>query len=154
MGAKGALDRNARNQEASEAKAETMPTLGIEGKDSMTGETKKAELDPRGLYAALRDPLDRITDAIRAALEHVPPELAADLVRRGMVLSGGGSFLESLGAFIAEDVSLPVRIAESPWNCVVLGCGEILSHEDLSKGMDLSEGIPLLTRGKGEKIML
>jgi rod shape-determining protein MreB len=132
------------------------PGLEILGKEVPSGKTVTVSLHPKELIGVLYEPLDSVTSAVRKALEHVPPELAADLVKRGMVLSGGGSFLESMGIILREDTCLPVRVADTPWNSVVLGCGELLDRPDLmGRGNgDLSDGLPLLNRGKGEKIML
>ena len=79
---------------------------------------------------ALTEPLTGIISAIRAALEQVPPELSSDINQRGMVLSGGGALLSNIDRLIAEEVGLPVIIADNPKTCVVRGGAKLLEVYD------------------------
>ena len=72
-------------------------------------------------------------EAVRIALERTPPELAADIVDKGIVLAGGGAKLRNLDRMLREETGLPVVIAEDPLSCVVLGSGKVLDHLDLLK---------------------
>ena len=77
---------------------------------------------------ALREPVTDIVDAVKVALEAMPPELAADIVDRGIVLTGGGALLRNLDTVIREEARLPVMIADDPLKCVVNGCGIVLEN--------------------------
>ena len=72
-----------------------------------------------------------ILDAVRVALERTPPELSADIMDRGIVLTGGGSLLKNLDKLLREETGLPVSVAEDPLSSVVLGTGKMLSDFDL-----------------------
>jgi len=89
---------------------------------------------------ALAEPVKAIIQTIRGTLETTPPELAADLVTNGVTLAGGGVLLRSIDRRIEEDVQLPVRVAESPLECVAKGTGEFLNRLDrYSKVLESSE---------------
>ena len=75
--------------------------------------------------------LKSITEAIKSTLERTPPELASDIIEKGIILTGGGSLLKNLDAFIREEVQLPVTVVENPLDSVVLGCGKLLENRDL-----------------------
>ena len=76
----------------------------------------------------MRDPLDAIVDAVRTTLERCPPELAADLVDRGLVLAGGGALLRGLDKLLREETGLPVHVAEDPLSAVAEGTGKVLNE--------------------------
>ena len=76
----------------------------------------------------MRDPLDAIVDAVRTTLERCPPELAADLVDRGLVLAGGGALLRGLDKLLREETGLPVHVAEDPLSAVAEGTGKVLDE--------------------------
>ena len=76
---------------------------------------------------ALQEPVNAIVDAVRSVLERTPPELSADIVDRGVVLSGGGAQLKNLDVLLREETGLPVSIADDPLASVVLGTGKMLS---------------------------
>jgi rod shape-determining protein MreB len=78
-----------------------------------------------------------IVNAVRVALERTPPELSADIVDRGIVLTGGGSLLKNLDKLLREETSLPVSVAEDPLSSVVLGTGKMLSDFDLLRKISL-----------------
>jgi rod shape-determining protein MreB and related proteins len=82
---------------------------------------------------ALREPVTTIIETIRTCLERTPPELAADLVDSGLVLTGGGSLLRGLDQLLIQETQLPVKVAPDPTCCVVLGLGRMLDETDLLK---------------------
>ena len=77
---------------------------------------------------ALREPVDQIVLAVRKALENTPPEIAADIIEAGIVMTGGGSLLPGIDAVLAEQTGLPVRIADDPMNCTAVGAGRTLEE--------------------------
>ena len=79
---------------------------------------------------AVQEPIQQIVDAVRRALEITPPELASDLVDRGIILTGGGALIRGLDLLISHEIGLPVRVAEDPLTCVVRGTGQILDQPD------------------------
>jgi rod shape-determining protein MreB len=82
---------------------------------------------------ALSETVNTIVEAVRIALERTPPELAADIVDKGIVLAGGGAMLRNLDLLLREETGLPVVIADDPLSCVVLGSGKVLDELDLLK---------------------
>jgi len=87
-------------------------------------------MEVKGIRSALEEPVSEIISAIRQTLERTPPELAADIVDSGMVLTGGGAGLRGLNQLISEETKLPVTIAEAPIECVVIGAGKALEELD------------------------
>ena len=81
----------------------------------------------------MKDTVESIVDAVKNTLEKTPPELAADIMDRGIVLTGGGALLRNLDSVIAEETNMPVLIAENPLDCVAIGTGKALDHIDLFK---------------------
>ena len=75
---------------------------------------------------AMADPLNKIVDAIKRTLERTPPELAADIVERGIMLAGGGALIRGINDLVAQETGIFTHVAENPLLCVVNGCGEIL----------------------------
>jgi rod shape-determining protein MreB len=87
---------------------------------------------------AMLEPVNAIIDTIKIALERTPPELAADIVDKGIVLAGGGALLRGLDALIREETGLPITIAEDPLTCVVIGTGKVLDELDLLRQIQIS----------------
>ena len=104
-------------------------TIDIKGRDLASGVPKEIELTQSQVSEALSEPIQTIIDGVKSALEDTPPELAADLVDMGVVLTGGGALLESMDEAIREATGLPVTIAEEPLSCVALGSGKALESE-------------------------
>lgn len=102
--------------------------MQISGRHIAEGVPRSMLITSNEILEALHEPLSAITTAIRVALEQIPPELAADIDRRGMMLSGGGALLRQIDRLISEEVSLPVYVAEDPKTCVVRGGGMILEN--------------------------
>jgi rod shape-determining protein MreB len=106
-------------------------TMEVKGRDLVAGVPKTVEVNSDEIRDALAEPIHAIVEAVRLSLERTPPELAADIVDRGIVLTGGGGQLTALDRLIASETGLPVVVAEDPMNVVVLGGGKILEEIDL-----------------------
>jgi rod shape-determining protein MreB len=111
-----------------------LPTSGstylMKGRDIRSGTPKEIALKEEDTAEALRPVLNQILAGIKDALEKTPPELSADLVDMGLVLTGGGALLKNIDKLITKETGLPVVIAEDPLSCVVLGTGKTLEHEE------------------------
>jgi len=108
-------------------------SMPVKGRDLVTGIPKTMEIDSNEIREALTEQVNTIVEAVRIALERTPPELAADIVDKGIILAGGGACLRNLDILIREQTGLPVVIAEDPLSCVVLGSGKVLDELDLLK---------------------
>ena len=106
-------------------------TMGIKGRNLIDGIPKNVQVTDVEIREALSDCITTIINALRVALERTPPELSADIVDRGIVLTGGGALLRNLDKRIMEETKLPVFIAENPLLGVALGTGKLLSDIDL-----------------------
>lgn len=118
---------------------ETIRTADVKGRDLVLGVPKTLEITSEEIMTALRDPIKSIVDVVRAALERIPPELAADIVDKGIVLVGGGALLKNLDVLLREETGLPFIIPEDPLTCVVLGSGRALDELDLLKNIVLPD---------------
>ena len=105
--------------------------IEIKGRDLMNGVPKELVVSERQMAEALSEPVNQIIDAVKVALEHTAPELAADIVDKGIVLTGGGALLTNLDYVLRHSTGLPVSIADDPLSCVALGTGRAL--EELPK---------------------
>jgi rod shape-determining protein MreB len=103
-------------------------TMQVKGRDLVAGLPKTLTITSEEIREALKEPVSAIIDAIRLTLERCPPELSADLVDRGMVLSGGSSMLRGLDKLIAEHTGLPVHRADDPLSAVAEGTGVVLNE--------------------------
>ena len=103
-------------------------TLEVKGRDLVAGLPKTLTVTSEEIRDALQEPVSQIVDAVRITLEKCPPELAADLVDRGMVLAGGGSMLRGLDKLIASQTGLPVTLADDPLSAVAEGTGVVLNE--------------------------
>ncbi|MFO7866859.1 MAG: rod shape-determining protein [Candidatus Aminicenantes bacterium] len=112
-------------------------TLEIKGRDLQEGIPKTIVVDDQEIRDALEDIIGSIVEAVRVALEKTPPELSADIIDRGIVLTGGGSLLKNIDKRIREETQLPVFITENPLTTVVLGAGKMLHDLDLLKKISL-----------------
>ncbi len=112
-------------------------TMEIKGRDLIEGIPKTLIMTDAEIREALAEPIGIIVNAVRVALERTPPELSADIVDRGIVLTGGGSLLRNLDKLLREETGLPVSVAEDPLSCVVLGTGKMLSDFDLLRKISL-----------------
>ena len=109
--------------------------MKVKGRDLITGLPKEISVSQRQIAEALAEPVAQIIDTIKRALEQTPAELSADIVERGIMLTGGGSLLGDLDKVLRRATSLPVSIAEDPLLCVVMGTGRAL--EEKSKLSDV-----------------
>ena len=101
-------------------------TMDVRGRDLMDGLPRTVTVSSAEIRDALSEPLTAISEKIRQVLERTPPELAADIMERGMVLAGGGALLRHIDRFLAKRTNVPARIADDPISCVALGAGRYL----------------------------
>jgi rod shape-determining protein MreB len=116
----------------------TIDKVEIKGTDAITGLPRRLEIDSVEVRDALRDPITQIVDEIKATLGKTPPELAADIVERGIVMTGGGSLLKGLPKLISKETGVPVILAEHPLDCVALGAGQYFEN---AKGFNNTRSI-------------
>jgi len=139
--------RNVHNLIIGEATAENVKiTIGnaspekkiekmeIKGTDAITGLPRRLEMDSVEVREALKEPIYQVIEEIKKTLGETPPELAADIVERGIVMSGGGSLLKGFPKLVAKETGVPVILAENPLQCVALGAGKFLENlKDMGK---------------------
>jgi rod shape-determining protein MreB len=113
-------------------------TVDVKGRDLVAGVPKTLNVNSDEIREALTEPVNAIVDAVRVVLERTPPELAADIVDKGIVLSGGGAQLKNLDVLLREETGLPVMVAENPQLAVALGTGRALDELRLLKEVALS----------------
>lgn len=105
--------------------------MDIKGRDLISGIPKTITINENEIREALTEPINIILDTIRLALENTPPELAADIVDRGIVLAGGGALLRGIDSLIKQETGLPVIVAENPLTAIVIGVGKMLDELEL-----------------------
>ncbi len=103
--------------------------MEIKGTDAITGLPRRLEIDSVEVRDALQEPITAIVDEIKRTLGLTPPELAADIVERGIVLTGGGAMLKGFDVLIANETGVPVFLAEDPMNCVAIGAGLYFDYD-------------------------
>ena len=103
-------------------------TMEVKGRDLMNGVPKELVISERQVAESLAEPVGAIVEAVKVALEHTAPELAADIVDKGIVLTGGGALLGNLDFVLRASTGLPVSIADDPLSCVALGTGRCLEE--------------------------
>jgi rod shape-determining protein MreB len=113
-------------------------TLTAKGRDLVSGMPKAVEISSEEIREALSEPLAQIIAAVREALEKAPPELAADIRDRGIILTGGGALLKRLDQRLRDETNLPVNIADEPLTCVVRGTGLVLDNFELYQDLLLT----------------
>lgn len=109
-------------------------TIHIKGRDLVNGVPKEIQINQGQIAEALSEPVGTIVEGVRIALENTAPELAADIVDQGIVLTGGGALLEGIDEVLRDETGLPVTVAESPLTCVALGTGRAL-EDDVFRGV-------------------
>ncbi len=107
--------------------------MDIRGRDLITGLPKTLEISSQEIYSAMKDPILNIIDSIKSTLEKTPPELAADIMEQGIMLTGGGAQLDGLDRVLINETGMPVIIAENPLDCVAIGTGKALDSIDILK---------------------
>ncbi|MCK5539788.1 MAG: rod shape-determining protein [Deltaproteobacteria bacterium] len=115
---------------------ETMP---IKGRDTVAGVPKILEINSEEVREALTEPVNAILDAVRVALERTPPELAADIVDKGIMLTGGGALLRNLDTLMRQETGLPITVVDDPLTCVVRGSGMVLGNLKLLRDVTESD---------------
>lgn len=112
--------------------------LDIRGRDLITGLPKTLTITSTEIMEAIKEPINSIVDSIKYTLEKTPPELAADIMDRGIMLTGGGALLSGLDKLIKEETGMSVSIAENPLDCVVMGAGKVLEEIEILKKVLIS----------------
>ncbi len=110
----------------------------VRGRDLITGLPKTVRITAEEIYRALSEPVTAILDAIKNTLEQTPPELAADVMDRGIIMAGGGSLLRGLDLLVSEQTGMPVHLADEPLLCVARGTGRVLENIDILKRVLIS----------------
>jgi len=113
-------------------------TMHVKGRDMVAGIPKTIEVASEEVREAIAEPVNMIVEAVRIALEQTPPELAADIVDKGIVLAGGGALIKNLDILLREETGLPIMIADDPLSAVVLGSGKALDQIDILSNVKLN----------------
>lgn len=116
-------------------------TYMVNGRDLMTGLPRQVEISDHEIHLAFKDIIQSILDAIKSCLEKTPPELAGDIIQRGIVLAGGGSLIRGMDLLISEETGMPVIYAEDPLSSIVLGAGNALENIDLLRKVENGQKI-------------
>jgi rod shape-determining protein MreB len=114
-----------------------LQTMEIKGRDLVAGVPKTIEITDEEIRDSLLEPINQIVEAVRVALERTPPELASDIVERGIVLAGGGALLRNLDTLLREETGLPVMLADDPLTAVVMGAGKVLDELSLLRDIEI-----------------
>ncbi|MCL2088702.1 MAG: rod shape-determining protein, partial [Oscillospiraceae bacterium] len=109
---------------------ENESTMNVKGRNLLNGLPENIEISSSEIREALKDPVATVLDAIKVTLEKTPPELSADIIDRGVTLTGGGALLRGLDRLIADEAGIPVHIAQNPIDCVAEGTGKVLENID------------------------
>ena len=107
--------------------------MEVRGRDQITGLPKTIIMTTNEVVTALQDSLGVIVMAARTVLEKTPPEMASDVVDRGIILTGGGAMLRGLDELISQQTNVPCQVAENPLDCVAIGAGAALEYLDVIK---------------------
>jgi rod shape-determining protein MreB len=118
--------------------SEREETYRVSGRDLVTGLPKELEISDEEIRESLKEPVNSVVESIKYTLEKTPPELASDIMERGIMLTGGGALLKGFDKLISEETGIPVFIAEEPLDCVVLGTGKVLEELDTLSSVLLS----------------
>jgi rod shape-determining protein MreB len=109
--------------------------MDVKGRDLVSGIPKTVRVHASEIREAVQEPIQQIVDAFRRALEITPPELASDIVDRGIVMTGGGALIRGLDVLLSQETGLPIHVDEDPLTCVVRGTGRILDDFDKFRGV-------------------
>ncbi len=118
--------------------SEEIRTMEVKGRDLVTGIPKTQLINSEEIRDAISDQVNAIVEAVKVCLERTPPELAADIIDRGIFLAGGGALLRNLDVLLREKTGLPIFIAEDPLSCVALGSGKVLDELNLLRNVAVS----------------
>ncbi len=119
--------------------SEDEPVMDVRGRDSLTGLPRNILVSADEIREALSEPIEVVVDAVKSTLETTPPELSADIVIRGITITGGGAFLRGLDKLLSARTLLPVYIAEDPLDCVAKGAGMLLEQIDVLKALQMDK---------------
>jgi len=119
--------------------SEEEPVMDVRGRDSLTGLPRNILVSADEIREALSEPIEVVVDAVKSTLETTPPELSADIVIRGITITGGGAFLRGLDKLLSARTLLPVYIAEDPLDCVAKGAGMLLEQIDVLKALQMDK---------------
>jgi rod shape-determining protein MreB len=122
------------------APTEEVMTMEVKGRDLVAGIPKSIIIDSDEIREALHEPVSAIVDAVRVVLERAPPELCADIVDKGIVMTGGGSMLRNLDVLLSEETGLPVFLCDEPEFAVVLGSGAALDELEVLRQVEVDSG--------------
>ena len=117
---------------------EEVENMEVKGRDLVAGIPKTIEINSDEIRDSMIEPINTIVNAVRVALERTPPELASDIVDKGIVLAGGGALLKHIDLLLREETGLPITIADDPLAAVVLGTGKALDEIDLLREVAIS----------------
>ncbi|MFN8533113.1 MAG: rod shape-determining protein [Dehalococcoidia bacterium] len=123
------------------------PAMDVRGRDQVTGLPKTIVVNSWEITQALAEPLSQIVAAVRTVLEATPPELASDVIDRGMVLTGGGALLRNIDRMLAQEAGVPCHVAHEPEKCVAIGAGLALEHLDILRRSLPTDDEPLAVMG-------
>ncbi len=115
----------------SAVRTEDNESMPVKGRDQVSGLPRTVTITSHEVTDAIREPLQSIVGAVQSVLEETPPELASDIIDKGMVLTGGGALLRNIDQLLASSTGVPCYVADSPLNCVALGTGVALDHLDI-----------------------
>jgi len=110
-------------------------SLDIRGRDLVSGLPKVITIKARESFVALQEPVEAVVMAVKEVLEKTPPELAADIINQGIVMTGGGSLLDGLDTLLSQETKLSIHIADDPVSCVAIGTGVALGSMNLVPGI-------------------
>lgn len=122
-------------------------TEDVRGRDIMSGLPKNITLSSRETYEALHEPIQAVVAAVKRVLEQTPPELASDIIDKGLVMTGGGSLLRGLDRLISDETGVPVVIADDATSCVAVGTGMALEHIDYLQSSLITNDSRTMSRG-------
>jgi rod shape-determining protein MreB len=110
---------------------DNLETIEVKGRDLVSGIPKILAIDSEEIRMSISEQIDAIVETVKIALEQTPPELAADIVDRGIVLTGGGALLKNLDKLLMEESGLPITVAEDPLSTVAIGSGRAIDSIDI-----------------------
>ena len=113
--------------------------MEVKGQELVARLPRQIEINSDEIRESMQGPLREIVNTVRQTLERTPPELAADIVDKGILLAGGGALLKNIDVLLREEIGVPVMVAEDPLACVVMGCGKSLDNIDLLREVSLAE---------------
>jgi rod shape-determining protein MreB len=118
---------------------DAVKSMEVKGRDLVAGVPKTLELKSEEVREAMTEPVNRIVESVKIALERTPPELAADIVDKGIVLTGGGALLRNIDILLREETGLPIMLAEDPLTAVAHGTGQCLDEPRLLRDVQIRQ---------------